>query len=416
MTINEHLRNIQNFIYSGNTRYQILAFLGLVVYVVLFYVLTTNINMAPQSLTIANSIFITTLIGSIVFLNVRFSGSDTLKNRFINVVMNTGYVILGITIVYVSLKFLSESTFAMNTFSYIFMIASVVGAMYLVYILLNKTPFVQYMKQYPLFSLLYHFIFLIPCYIFEGSAFLYNTIKTTKLYIFRIFVMVLLFITAWFMIPYLERKINYNGIPLLVKPAYTNKQSILKPPSTASTSNSSNTFASLHTFLSPKGSTTTSQTTPQTTPQTTHKDVPYRYALSCWVFIDNQGGNTSSTSDVLTPLLSYGNKTAILYNSSTNVFQITTKKGIDGKEVIYSSSTIPIQKWNNIIINYDSGTVDVFINKELVATKNDIIPFVTHDTVIVGHDNGVNGGIRNVTYYTAPLNKVQIDWAYSSEK
>ena len=58
-----------------------------------------------------------------------------------------------------------------------------------------------------------------------------------------------------------------------------------------------------------------------------------------------------------------------------------------------------LQKWNNIIINYTGGTMDVFLNGDLVSSTKNIIPYSTLDNLTIGEDNGIKGGICNVIYF-----------------
>ena len=52
--------------------------------------------------------------------------------------------------------------------------------------------------------------------------------------------------------------------------------------------------------------------------------------------------------------------------------------------------------------------MDVFMNGELVASKPKIIPYMSHENVTTGADNGIHGGICNVVYYDKLLNKSDI--------
>jgi hypothetical protein len=76
--------------------------------------------------------------------------------------------------------------------------------------------------------------------------------------------------------------------------------------------------------------------------------------------------------------------------------------------IICKINNILLQKWNNIIINYNGGTLDIFYNGELVKSQPEIVPYMTNDELIVGKNNGLNGGIRNVIYFNKNLDITQI--------
>ena len=63
----------------------------------------------------------------------------------------------------------------------------------------------------------------------------------------------------------------------------------------------------------------------------------------------------------------------------------------------------------NIVINYKSGTVDVFIDGVLRASESQLAPFMDYSKIYVGSKNGLAGGIKEVTYFSDPLslNKIR---------
>jgi len=87
-----------------------------------------------------------------------------------------------------------------------------------------------------------------------------------------------------------------------------------------------------------------------------------------------------------------------LYNAEKQKIKITMKHGVKENKTIYVGD-FPLQKWNNIVINYDRGTLDVFINARLVATQKNIIPYMEYDNIEVGAIRGIDGGVVNVVYY-----------------
>lgn len=387
MTFADNLRNFWQYISQRRIKYEILGILILIVYIILFFTFINNSSVFKTYSVITNTIFLISIVIYVLYILIRFNGTDTLRNRFGSVLRNTIYSIIGIIILYFSIKFISDSTYATTTLTFIFQFLSILGALYILYVIIRKTTFFQKLLNNGIFSSSSS----------SSFSFLYDNIKTTPSYVLKLLIAQIIFITGWFLIPYIREKLyNYNSKVLLVKPVRTDKETVLGKNVIFGKYNKNIERQSIDMSSS------------------INKDLPYKYSLSCWIFINNQGGNMSETSEVLTPLLRYGEKTAILYNSSTNTFQITSKKGIDGTEVIYSTTKLPLQKWNNIIINYNSGNVDIFLNGELVATKSGVLPYVSHDTITVGNENGVLGGIKNVVYYPEVLDKVKIDWIYKS--
>jgi hypothetical protein len=81
-------------------------------------------------------------------------------------------------------------------------------------------------------------------------------------------------------------------------------------------------------------------------------------------------------------------------------------------KTLYETSDIKHQKWNNIVVNYDGGIMDVFINGALVSSTPEIAPYMTYENVIVGQTNGIQGGICNVMYYKHILSSGKINMAY----
>ena len=138
----------------------------------------------------------------------------------------------------------------------------------------------------------------------------------------------------------------------------------------------------------------------------------YQYTLSSWVFIHGQGPNHNNASNTFTSLLNYGNKPNILYNIKKQTLQIKMLSG-NKETIIYETQNFPLQKWNNIVINYDKGTLDIFINSKLVSSTPEIVPYMVHENITIGEQDGISGGIANITYYTGNLSPTQIELFYN---
>ena len=88
----------------------------------------------------------------------------------------------------------------------------------------------------------------------------------------------------------------------------------------------------------------------------------------------------------------------------------------EGNRIIYIKDNVLLQKWNNVIINYSGGILDIFINGELVKSDIGVVPYYTLDNLTTGKDGGVNGGICNVVYFKRPLTALNVYILYNMIK
>jgi len=174
----------------------------------------------------------------------------------------------------------------------------------------------------------------------------------------------------------------------------------------------------------------------------------YNYCISFWFYIDSMPPSINASYSKFTSLLSYGGKPNVLFNPSLNTLMITVDQDsvkqlnaqiaedvannkdpyhkvreptfIDvddnGNRIVYKNEQVLLQKWNNVIINYSGGTLDIFYNGKLAQSSVEVVPYITLDTLTVGTDNGISGGIANLYYYTMPLRIDQITNLYNSVK
>jgi hypothetical protein len=88
----------------------------------------------------------------------------------------------------------------------------------------------------------------------------------------------------------------------------------------------------------------------------------------------------------------------------------------EGNRILFIKHNVLLQKWNNIIINYDGGILDIFINGELVKSDVGVVPYYTLDSLTIGKDGGINGGICNLVYFKKPLTALNIYFLYNMIK
>jgi hypothetical protein len=150
----------------------------------------------------------------------------------------------------------------------------------------------------------------------------------------------------------------------------------------------------------------------------TIKDKNYNYSISCWVFIDNYDGNKNGETNK--SIIKFGNKLNMLFNPYEKEIILkvdSCNDSIDKKncktKIAFRTKNILFQRWNNFIFNYDSGTLDVFVNNRLISSTPNISPLINNDSITVGDNNGVEGAICNVMYFSTILTKQDINKLYS---
>lgn len=284
-----------------------------------------------------------------------------------------------------------------GTISFLLNLLIVIIVLSLIYKTINvKLPAGNSNKN-AFFEMIINTIFYIPC-LFDSIT-QFATGKPDKSFISSIVILLLaiLFLIVYFRMPSIFNIINLQGGNQLVnKPVYTDTQYSL---GTYQDLNESDTF-------------------------------DYQYAISFWVFLDAVPPNTNPSYTKYTSLLNFGDKPNVLYKGETNTLivtmqqknlkEVTENKLIDfdedGNRILYKHENMLLQKWNNIIINYSGGVLDIFLNGELVKSNIEVIPYYTIDNLTIGKDDGIKGGICNVIYFKRPLTSSNIYYVYNMEK
>lgn len=243
-------------------------------------------------------------------------------------------------------------------------------------------------KDNTLISLMFNLVMYIPCLILD----IINAVKkeyksTTPIAVMVLGFDVALYFAIWVLPKIIKYLFDVPGQQLINEPIYTDQPNVLA------------NYENLAPDINGK--------------KTKYK---YNYALSCWIYINPQPPNTGEEYTTFTSLLNYGNKPNILYKADTNTIMIKMKIKNDDEKIIYKSNDFLLQRWNNIIVNYDGGTLDVFINNKLVVSQDSVVPYMSFDQLTCGSTNGIQGGICNVKYYERVLNINEINQVYNSVK
>jgi len=264
------------------------------------------------------------------------------------------------------------------TFSGITVVLNFVILITTIALIINSISSLKYFKlENTYFNLIKNIIFFLPCmfiYLIEQIKKEYKITTKTSLIILAFDIIVILLNKYWNKISSLWN--NIGGIVLLKDPVYLNKERTI------------GSFKEIY-----------------------QKDPQFRYhfAISCDIYINPQPPNTNPSYSKFTSLLNFGNKPNILYKADSNTLKIivklnsVNKDDTSVKEILVKNNLL-LQRWNNIVINYDGGTMDVFLNKTLLSSHKSVAPLMSFDDLVVGSNDGIHGGIKNVIYFNKSLN------------
>jgi hypothetical protein len=369
---------------------------GILYAVIIFsIIILTMLAKDPTALTVNTYIYAISIIVPILF--VIFYAIPIIKST-----NNSGMVFFTIGVIaslLVSMFYfymnMSYDTFA--TMSYLILFLSflilICGLAIFFYIFSN------YLKSLKgLLGFLTYFIFYIPCLLIDFVQYLLNEFKSTSNAIYVLFFIEIILLIVYIYIPKLINWISYkDGIVLLEKSTFLNIHQ---------------TIGSSNTMILPR----------ENDLKSFSKALVYRenYAFSMWVNLNVQPPSFAGYAKE-SVIFDCGNgKPKITYYNDMNdankknkyiVYFTDSKKGPSSYEI-----EMPSQKWNNIVFNYTSSKVDLFINGNLERTftfNKNRPKYNATDFIDIGSDDGLDGAICNVRYYTENLTSSQIANAYN---
>jgi cytochrome bd-type quinol oxidase subunit 2 len=363
----------------------------------------TNDNMAASViiLTLVVCILFSILLGANLFSSATNNGLASSKLNIFKKSLLTlfGIVISGLIIAWLvfNIQGYSENS---NLTTFILNIVLVILVLGLIYkIIIVKLPVANSNKN-AFFMLILNTLFYIPCFfsgIFDNiGGFLFSNFNRETSGNLIMLLVTICIIIAYFKFPSLFNRINTQG----------GKQLVNQPVHLDSL-NSLGTYQELN----------------------DSENYDYQYALSFWFYIDSSPNNLTP-SDSNFSILNYANKPNVFYSTKTqslvitmdqkNLEKTTNNKLIDfdedGNRILYRNKNILLQRWNNMILNYNGGILDIFLNGELVKSNIGVVPYYTLDNLTIGQDNGLKGGICNVVYFRYPLNSLNLYFIYNVVK
>jgi len=136
----------------------------------------------------------------------------------------------------------------------------------------------------------------------------------------------------------------------------------------------------------------------------------YHYAITSWIYL-HQIEDTK-----VQRIYSFGTRPSIYFDPVDSSLMIALNYGKPEQQILYKTSSILYQRWNFIVMNYRYGSLDIFINNNLVGTYPDVLTKLDpHDILIVGSSENKNiGGICNMKYYELPISVRKINDIYKT--
>lgn len=280
-----------------------------------------------------------------------------------------------------------EQGFAKSIVSLIMDAIMIGGLIALGYKLLSSTILNRLGKTKSFLLLIVNFIMYIPCQITKVFEYLHQQVNITPNVTWFILLLELTYLLGYFAFPYLTKMaMEKDGILIQKEPIYLNRETVL---------------ASIL-DLKPKENTSWfNNFDPE-------KKVDYNFSISSWVRINPQPPNVIGNKNDNVPILSYGGKPNIIYNVRDNRFEVSVIKKDGRQHIVYSDDNYPLQKWNHVVLNFESGTLDVFMNGELLISEHGLLTPRSNEPIVAGDKRGVEGAIRNVYYFPYILSKQQI--------
>lgn len=399
---------INKTIYSKPSYIGLLEILEYIIFIIIIYKYNP-LNISTKHPAFSNALtLLVALIYVLLFYFLREkislgqdvdSTNPTEFTFLIKVISTIAFFIISIILIKYSAIIFSNGIFVLIRYS--ILLLAIVSALAILYSVFK--PLVTKLgKSGKIGAFLVKLIMYTPCLLLSlVDYFKYQYNITTKPVWILLLVEIVL-IVLWVIIPkLLNAYVSKNGVQLLKEPKYLNSENVL------------GTFDELY------GIKYGTNNNLDLKNDINNPKFNYHYSLSAWFYINPQPPNTSPAYNKYTNILNYGEKPAVEFNGQLNSLRVTveTEQTQDGHKKtteVFETKKVLFQRWNNIVINYDRGTMDVFLNGELVGSRPSIAPYMTYESINVGANNGIHGGVSNVLYYKDNLTKNYIELMYQA--
>ena len=398
--------NVNKTIYSKPSYIGLLELLEYIIFIIIIYKYNPfSISSKHPAFSNALTLFVA-LIYVLLFYFLREKISlgqdvDSPVSEFsflIKVLSTLGFFIVSVFIIkYFAILITTGKTGLLTLFRYSILFLAVVSGLAILYTVFQ--PIVAKLgRSGKIGSFIVKFIMYTPCLLLALVDYFKNQYNITTRSVWLLLLAELILIVLWVIVPMvLSAYVSRNGVQLLKEPKYLNGENVVGTFDELYGKDVVN--ADVNSISQPKFN--------------------YHYSLSAWFYINPQPPNTSPAYNKYTNILNYGQKPSVEFNGQLNSLRIsvdTQQEPGGNKKIVqlFETQKVLFQRWNNIVINYDRGTMDVFLNGELVGSRPSIAPYMTYESIEVGANNGIHGGVSNVMYYKDNLSRSYIEMMYQA--
>ena len=268
-------------------------------------------------------------------------------------------------------------------------------------------------------KLLGNALFYLPCLMLDTVDMLKEQYKLTSSTFLLILAAEAAFILAGLYLPALATKaINHTGVQLVSAPISMSHETTLSKYQIQFVKSNNTEWSGKANPLPPFAKTDTNTENPSIIQL--HN---YSYGVSAWVYIHPHPPNV------------YNNKTMNIFNFGTTIGpDVSYDPGTNTIIVSHNSNVtvatitdVPLQRWNNIVVNSDKGAIDIFINGKLIYTGTHLkTDSSLMGSIVVGQgktdkevkvaEKGISGEICNLVLNREPFTSPEIAWFYKTNK
>lgn len=312
--------------------------------------------------------------------------------QYIIMALTSVSMIFGLILYYLSVDAIAVSSTILYAISGILTFAVVIALSIIFYFYSNYLKTVGGWRGW-----LVNFIFYVPCLVLDFINYIKSEIGLTSNVVYYLFVLELLAALLYIYIPKIANKVVASeGTPLLAETAFLDIKKDLGSGYNVAFKNIGMVEDAV----------------------TTYKR---SYSISMWIYLNIQPPNYSSYAKE-SEIFNYGNglpKVCYINNVDTDGSKTPDVLKVyytnKGDEQSYTVNIKP-QKWNQLVFNYTSSQVDLFINGHLGKTfvfNGNEPEYLASDIISVGSTDGLDGAICNIKYHYVPQSKGQIATSYN---